>query len=104
MLAVIALLVKLDSPGPALFRQVRMGTGQTFRIFKFRTMRVDAEELKEGLRHLNTHLADDPRMFKVIEDPRVTRFGRFLRRFALDELFSCSTFFAARCRSSARGR
>jgi exopolysaccharide biosynthesis polyprenyl glycosylphosphotransferase len=86
VLALIALLVKLDSPGPALFRQVRMGAGKTFRIFKFRTMRVDAEELKDGLRHLNLHLSDDPRMFKVIEDPRVTRLGHFLRRFALDEL------------------
>ena len=86
VLALIALLVKLDSPGPALFRQVRMGTGKTFRIYKFRTMRIDAEELKDGLRHLNVHLSDDPRMFKVIEDPRVTPVGRFLRRFALDEL------------------
>ncbi len=85
-LALIALLIKLDSPGPALFRQVRMGTGKTFRIFKFRTMRLDAEELKDGLRHLNVHLQDDPRMFKVIEDPRVTRVGCFLRRYALDEL------------------
>jgi exopolysaccharide biosynthesis polyprenyl glycosylphosphotransferase len=85
-LGLIALLIKLDSPGPALFRQVRMGTGKTFRIFKFRTMRLDAEGMKDGLRHLNMHLADDPRMFKVIEDPRVTRVGRFLRRFALDEL------------------
>ena len=86
VLALIALLIKLDSPGPALFRQVRMGTGKTFQIYKFRTMRIDAEELKDGLRHLNVHLPDDPRMFKVIEDPRVTPLGRFLRRFALDEL------------------
>jgi exopolysaccharide biosynthesis polyprenyl glycosylphosphotransferase len=86
VLGVIALGIRLESPGPALFRQVRMGSGKTFRIFKFRTMRVDAEEMKDSLRHLNAHLADDPRMFKVIEDPRITPFGRFLRRFALDEL------------------
>jgi exopolysaccharide biosynthesis polyprenyl glycosylphosphotransferase len=86
VLGLIALRIKLESPGPALFRQVRMGSGKTFRIFKFRTMRVDAEEMKDSLRHLNAHLADDPRMFKVIEDPRITRFGRFLRRFSLDEL------------------
>jgi exopolysaccharide biosynthesis polyprenyl glycosylphosphotransferase len=86
VLGAIALLIKLESPGPVLFRQVRMGSGKTFRIFKFRTMRVDAEELKDSLRHLNMHLADDPRMFKAVEDPRVTPCGRFLRRFALDEL------------------
>jgi exopolysaccharide biosynthesis polyprenyl glycosylphosphotransferase len=86
VLALTALLIKLDSPGPALFRQVRMGAGKTFRIFKFRTMRIDAEDMKEGLRRLNVHLSDDPRMFKVVDDPRVTRVGRFLRRFALDEL------------------
>lgn len=85
-LGLIALAIKLESPGPALFRQVRMGSGTTFRIFKFRTMRMDAEEMKDSLRHLNAHLADDPRMFKVIADPRVTPVGRFLRRFSLDEL------------------
>jgi exopolysaccharide biosynthesis polyprenyl glycosylphosphotransferase len=86
VLALIALLIKLESPGPALFRQERMGTGKTFRIFKFRTMQTNAEELKDGLRHLNVHLADDPRMFKLAEDPRITPLGRFLRRFSLDEL------------------
>jgi lipopolysaccharide/colanic/teichoic acid biosynthesis glycosyltransferase len=49
-------------------------------------MRHDAEDMKDGLRHLNVHLEDDPRMFKVADDPRVTPLGRFLRRFALDEL------------------
>jgi exopolysaccharide biosynthesis polyprenyl glycosylphosphotransferase len=87
LMAVIALLIKLDSPGPVFFRQLRMGCEEkTFRIFKFRTMRPDAEELKDELRHLNIHLEDDPRMFKVPNDPRVTRLGHFLRRFALDEL------------------
>ena len=87
LLAVIALLIKLDSHGPVFFRQVRVGSGgKTFRICKFRTMRHDAEALKDAVRHLNVHLADDPRMFKVIEDPRVTNLGRHLRRLALDEL------------------
>jgi exopolysaccharide biosynthesis polyprenyl glycosylphosphotransferase len=87
LLALIALLIKLDSPGPVFFRQLRMGSEERpFRIFKFRTMRRDAEELKDELRHLNVHLEDDPRMFKVADDPRVTPIGRFLRRFALDEL------------------
>jgi exopolysaccharide biosynthesis polyprenyl glycosylphosphotransferase len=87
VLALIGLLIKLDSRGPIFFRQVRVGSeGKTFRICKFRTMRHDAEALKDTVRHLNVHLADDPRMFKVIEDPRVTRLGRTLRRLALDEL------------------
>jgi exopolysaccharide biosynthesis polyprenyl glycosylphosphotransferase len=87
LMAVLALLIKLDSPGPVFFRQWRMGSDEKpFRIFKFRTMRRDAEELKEDVRHLNVHLQDDPRMFKVVNDPRVTRLGSFLRRFALDEL------------------
>lgn len=87
--ALIALLIKLDSPGPVFFRQVRMGAaGCTFRIFKFRSMHVDAEERKHEVAHLNVHLAPggDPRMFKIVGDPRVTRVGKRLRRFSLDEL------------------
>jgi exopolysaccharide biosynthesis polyprenyl glycosylphosphotransferase len=87
LFAAIALLIKLDSPGPVFFRQVRMGArNRTFRICKFRTMTADADEHKREVIHLNGHLAHDPRMFKVPDDPRVTRIGRFLRRFALDEL------------------
>jgi lipopolysaccharide/colanic/teichoic acid biosynthesis glycosyltransferase len=88
-LAVIALLIKLDSPGPAFFRQGRMGQGdRTFRIVKFRTMCADAEERKAEVAHLNKHACagGDPRMFKIPDDPRVTRVGRVLRRYALDEL------------------
>ncbi|MDQ3866709.1 MAG: sugar transferase [Actinomycetota bacterium] len=86
-IAVIGLLIKLDSRGPIFFAQVRMGSGEkTFRIFKFRTMRTDAEDLKSELRHLNMHLAGDSRMFKVSNDPRITRVGRVLRRLSLDEL------------------
>ena len=87
--ALLALLIKLDSPGPVFFRQVRMGAaGCTFRIFKFRSMHADAEERKHEVAHLNRHLAPggDPRMFKIVGDPRVTRVGRHLRRFSLDEL------------------
>jgi exopolysaccharide biosynthesis polyprenyl glycosylphosphotransferase len=87
--AVIALLVKVTSPGPVFFRQVRMGYGnRTFRIFKFRTMTADADERKREVAHLNKHLQNggDPRMFKIPRDPRITRAGRFLRRYSLDEL------------------
>jgi exopolysaccharide biosynthesis polyprenyl glycosylphosphotransferase len=89
LFAVIALGIKLDSRGPVFFRQVRMGCGEhTFRIFKFRTMTVDADERKADVAHLNQHLGNggDPRMFKIPNDPRQTRIGRFLRRYSLDEL------------------
>ena len=82
-----ALAIKLDSRGPVFFRQVRMGEDErTFRIFKFRTMVVDAETRKQEVAHLNMHRDDDPRMFKVPSDPRVTRVGAFLRRSRIDEL------------------
>jgi len=87
--ALIACAIKRDSRGPVFFRQVRMGGGgQTFRIFKFRTMVVDADEHKAELQHLNKHVrpGSDPRMFKIMEDPRITPVGRFLRRYSLDEL------------------
>ena len=87
MFFVVALAIKLDSRGPVFFRQVRMGGGnRTFRVYKFRTMVADAEELKADIVHLNMHNGDDARMFKVPEDPRVTRAGRFLRRWRIDEL------------------
>ncbi len=82
---VIALLIKLDSPGPILFKQRRAGVGgQPFRMYKFRTMVADADRLKAQLQHLNG--SGDPRLFKIKADPRVTRIGRFLRRTSLDEL------------------
>jgi exopolysaccharide biosynthesis polyprenyl glycosylphosphotransferase len=87
LFAITALCIKLDSRGPVFFRQVRMGAGeQTFRVFKFRTMVDHAETLKAEVAHLNMHVDDDPRMFKVPNDPRVTRVGSFLRRSRLDEL------------------
>jgi exopolysaccharide biosynthesis polyprenyl glycosylphosphotransferase len=87
LFAITALLIKLDSRGPVFFRQVRMGAEeQAFRVFKFRTMVDDAETLKADVAHLNMHVSDDPRMFKVPNDPRVTRVGAFLRRTRMDEL------------------
>jgi lipopolysaccharide/colanic/teichoic acid biosynthesis glycosyltransferase len=83
----IALLVKLDSRGPVFFHQPRVGVdGREFEIVKFRTMVRDAEEQKATLAHLNKHAGGDDRMFKIRDDPRVTRVGAFLRRSSLDEL------------------
>ena len=85
LMILIALAVKLDSPGPILFRQRRVGLGRrTFTIWKFRCMVADAEERKQELAHLNIY--GDPRLFKLPRDPRVTRVGQFLRRSSLDEL------------------
>jgi exopolysaccharide biosynthesis polyprenyl glycosylphosphotransferase len=84
ILAVIALAIRLDSKGPILFRQVRVGRdGRHFSIFKFRSMVVDAEEQKERLRQYN-EVGDG--MFKLAGDPRVTRVGSILRRTSLDEM------------------
>jgi len=84
VLAAVALAVRLDSPGPVLFRQVRVGRyGRAFQIYKFRTMHVDAERRLAEVRHLNEQ---DGVLFKIRDDPRVTRVGRYLRRFSLDEL------------------
>jgi exopolysaccharide biosynthesis polyprenyl glycosylphosphotransferase len=80
----VALCVRFTSRGPVLFRQVRVGRdGREFRIFKFRSMYVDAEARLAGLRHLNEH---DGVLFKIRDDPRVTPVGRWLRRLSLDEL------------------
>ena len=80
----LALLIKLDSPGPAIFKQIRIGKGgEPFTTYKFRTMVADAEQRKAELAQLNE--ADGP-IFKIRNDPRQTRIGRFLRRSSLDEL------------------
>ena len=84
ILAVVALAVRLDSPGPIFFRQQRTGRhGVRFGMFKFRTMVENAEELKASLQHLNILPPPD---FKIIDDPRITRVGKFLRATSLDEL------------------
>jgi lipopolysaccharide/colanic/teichoic acid biosynthesis glycosyltransferase len=82
--AIIALAIRRDSPGPILFRQERVGKGgKLFTTYKFRTMVVDAEARKAEL--ASAEMVDG-RLFKVREDPRTTRVGRFLRRTSLDEL------------------
>jgi exopolysaccharide biosynthesis polyprenyl glycosylphosphotransferase len=89
LFAVVAALIKLDSPGPVFFRQARIGAGgRQFTMLKFRTMCADAEERKATLAALNKHAqaGGDPRMFKIPGDPRVTRVGHWLRRFSIDEL------------------
>jgi exopolysaccharide biosynthesis polyprenyl glycosylphosphotransferase len=81
----IALIVRLDSSGPALFRQQRAGRyGDHFTMLKFRTMRPDSEAHRAELAHLNEN--SDGLLFKVKQDPRVTRVGSVLRRTSLDEL------------------
>jgi exopolysaccharide biosynthesis polyprenyl glycosylphosphotransferase len=85
LLAMIALAVRIDSSGPVLFSQARVGLGgRRFRMLKFRTMTVGADDRKQELAHLNR--SGDIRLFKIPSDPRVTRVGRFLRRWSLDEL------------------
>jgi exopolysaccharide biosynthesis polyprenyl glycosylphosphotransferase len=82
-MAAIALLIRLDSKGPVFFRQERVGQdGEHFGLFKFRSMDPDAEAKKAALRHLN----EASGLFKIENDPRITRVGRFLRKTSLDEL------------------
>jgi exopolysaccharide biosynthesis polyprenyl glycosylphosphotransferase len=84
LLLLIALLVKLQDRGPVFFKQTRVGTnGQLFKLYKFRTMVVDAEARLEGLAAQNDRMGP---LFKMAKDPRVTRVGRFLRASSLDEL------------------
>ena len=85
ILLLVSLAIKVDSRGPVFYRQWRTGLkGKRFRMYKFRTMRKDAEKLKESLRALNAHGADSID-FKIKNDPRVTRVGRVLRRLSIDE-------------------
>ena len=85
LVAVLALLVKLDSPGPMFFSHTRLGLGgKRFRMFKLRTMRDGADGEKASVAHLNQ--SEDSRLFKIRADPRVTRFGRTIRRWSLDEI------------------
>jgi len=82
LMAAIAILIRLTSPGPAIFRQVRCGlNGRQFVFYKFRSMVRNAEELKSGLEHLNTRET----AFKIPDDPRQTLVGRYLRKFSIDE-------------------
>jgi lipopolysaccharide/colanic/teichoic acid biosynthesis glycosyltransferase len=84
LLALCALAILVDSPGPVVIAQPRTGRdARTFRMFKFRTMVRNAEELKAGLAHLNVLPPPD---FKIPNDPRITRVGKILRQTSLDEL------------------
>jgi lipopolysaccharide/colanic/teichoic acid biosynthesis glycosyltransferase len=83
-LLLISILIKLESPGPVLYQGMRAGRkGRPFRCYKFRTMVRNADELKESLREQNQRSGP---FFKITRDPRITRFGQFLRRYSLDEL------------------
>jgi exopolysaccharide biosynthesis polyprenyl glycosylphosphotransferase len=80
----ISILIKLESPGPVLYKGMRAGRkGRPFRCYKFRTMVRNADDLKERLREQNQRSGP---FFKITRDPRITRFGQFLRRYSLDEL------------------
>ncbi|MCA9874226.1 MAG: sugar transferase [Ardenticatenaceae bacterium] len=81
---VVAVAIKLDSPGPVIYSGLRVGRhGKLFKMYKFRSMVIDAEQQKEALQAFNE--ADGP-LFKIKDDPRLTRVGRFIRRTSLDEL------------------
>jgi lipopolysaccharide/colanic/teichoic acid biosynthesis glycosyltransferase len=82
-LAVVALVIKLTSPGPVFFRQQRSGlNGRPFTLYKFRTMVTNAEQLKDELAAMNEMSGP---VFKVSNDPRVTGLGRWLRKYSVDE-------------------
>jgi lipopolysaccharide/colanic/teichoic acid biosynthesis glycosyltransferase len=84
VIAVCALAIRLDTPGPMMYAQLRTGRdGRRFRMLKLRTMLANAEELKPQFAHLSVVPPPD---FKIPNDPRITRVGRFLRATSLDEL------------------
>jgi lipopolysaccharide/colanic/teichoic acid biosynthesis glycosyltransferase/NDP-sugar pyrophosphorylase family protein len=84
LMLLVALAIKLDSPGPVIFRQERCGLrGRNFTMYKFRSMVANSEDLRRELQDLNE--VDGP-MFKIIRDPRITRLGKLLRKTNLDEL------------------
>lgn len=92
IMAAVAVMVRAESPGPILFRQDRVGIeGGQFRMLKFRSMVVDAEERLAELAHRNEGQGV---LFKIKNDPRVTRVGRFLRKYSLDELPQLFNIFA----------
>ncbi len=84
VVAVIAIAIKIDSPGPVFYSSERIGKkGRVFRCTKFRTMVSDAEKKRAEIMHMNER---DGVLFKISNDPRITRVGRFLRKYSLDEL------------------
>ena len=85
LMLLIGVAIKLESRGPVFFRQLRVGLGgREFMMWKFRSMTPEAELRQQEIAHLNAY--GDPRLFKLPRDPRITRVGRLLRRFSLDEL------------------
>lgn len=83
-MVILALIIKLESRGPIIFAHLRTGKdGRNFRIYKFRSMYLDAEERRTDLKNVNE--MEGP-LFKIKDDPRITPFGRFLRKSSLDEL------------------
>jgi lipopolysaccharide/colanic/teichoic acid biosynthesis glycosyltransferase len=88
VLAGCAIAIKLDTPGPVLFRQRRVGRNdKPFEVLKFRSMSDGADEQKQAVANLNVHGGGtEAGMFKIPADPRITRVGAFLRRYSLDEL------------------
>ena len=84
IITIVACAIKLTSKGPIFFLQKRVGkNGELFNMYKFRSMVVNAEELKEKLKHKNEMSGP---MFKMKDDPRVTKVGKFIRKTSLDEL------------------
>lgn len=84
IILVVSLLIKFESKGPVIFSQDRIGKdGKVFKMYKFRSMVVNAEELKEKLKEQNEMSGP---MFKMKEDPRVTKVGKFIRKTSIDEL------------------
>jgi exopolysaccharide biosynthesis polyprenyl glycosylphosphotransferase len=84
VLLAIAIAVKLDSRGPVLYPSLRIGKkGRKFTLYKFRTMVANADQMQEELKHLNFR---DGVLFKIKDDPRITKLGHFLRKYSLDEL------------------
>jgi lipopolysaccharide/colanic/teichoic acid biosynthesis glycosyltransferase len=83
LLPFIVILIKLETPGPIFFKQLRVGyRGRMFHCYKFRSMSIDAEKVKEDMQHLNEATGA---AFKIKDDPRITGVGRFLRQSSLDE-------------------
>jgi lipopolysaccharide/colanic/teichoic acid biosynthesis glycosyltransferase len=84
LLIALAIAIKLDSPGPAFYKSLRVGKkGRPFPCFKFRTMVVNADDIKASLRSKNERVGPT---FKISQDPRITRLGKFIRKYSLDEL------------------
>lgn len=88
VMLLIAILIKLESKGPIIYKSKRVGTGyRIFDFYKFRSMRHDADKMIQDLKHLNQYQsADGTTFFKIDNDPRITRVGRFIRNTSLDEL------------------